>query len=238
MKIKYGLDSLQTVIFVSSLDFTDKLDIAQNLKKIKSINIGGEPAVIPLPNDAPLEIPRIMLKSIDQSYSINASPSRIDVIFKNKKYDKDGIPTISAKDISLNLINSTKEIAEILKNKYHAIINRVALITRILIKMDSSSKDYLKKAFLAKLSEIPYEINMAFLYRQDLGVYKVNKWKRFETLRSLKNIKDDTALSFAIDINTLGEINYKFTPDSIEDFIKKASVNIDKDIKKDIDSYV
>lgn len=236
MKIIYGLESLQSVLFVNSLDFTNKLQLAQDLQKTKSINIGGDPTVLPLPNDAPLEIPRIMLKSNDQTYNVNAGPSRIDILFKNKSYDKDGIPQSDSKAVAKQIIETTLEINEIIVKKYRAQVNRSALIARVLIKLDVSSKEYLYKKFIKKPSDQPFEVNLAMLYRKELGKFKVNKWKRFETLRNIKNPDDESALSLILDINSLPEIDYKFSKETISDFLSKASVEIDKDIKEDIDS--
>lgn len=236
MKIKYGLESLQSVLFVSALDFTNKLQLAQDLKGIKSVDISGDPTVLPLPNDAPLEIPRIMLKSTDQTYNVNAGPSRIDILFKNKDYDKDGISQSDPEAVTKQIIQTTLEINEVIVKKYRAEVNRLALIARVLIKFDISSKEYLQKKFIKKPVEQPFEINLAMLYRKDLKNFKVNKWKRFETLRNIKNPSDESAISLILDINTLPEINYKFTKDAINEFLMKASTEIDKDIKEDIDN--
>lgn len=229
MNIKYGLDTLQTVIYTNSVDFSDKLKIAQELTKIKTIKFTGEPTILPLPINAPLEIPRIILKTDDEKYNLNSSPSRTDLIFHEKSTDKAGIPTILTKDASSLLINATVDIFETIKS-FTANVSRAAVVVKLIVKFDKSAKEFLQENLLKKMENNPYEVNLGLLFKEKLESFKINKWHRFITLRNNKNPADDSALQFSIDINTLTEVDYKFSTDKIKDFYHKAMREISKDM--------
>lgn len=232
MNVKFGFEALQVAIFTRSLDLTDKLEVAQALRKLKTINFEGEPTIFPLPEDAPLEIPRIILKSKDNSFALNISPIRTDLIFQSQKSAESDLPNGELSTIEKQIIPTILEVFEILSKNFSANVSRAAVIAKIIAKLDMSSKEFLQKTYIQKMTTTPYEIKTHFLFKEKLGDFQINKWKRLETLRNKKNLEDDSALLFALDINTLLEIDYKFTPKNLEDFYKKAMGLIENEMKE------
>ena len=79
------LDHIQLVLFSPGVVVVNKLKTASALNDVLSGVLDGDPAIIPLPDDAPPEIPRIILKSKDEQYNLKTANSRIDFFFRYKK---------------------------------------------------------------------------------------------------------------------------------------------------------
>lgn len=221
-----GLDLLQMVIYTSSLDLSDKLGLAQELRRgVKAISIfEGEPTILPLPEDSPSELPRIILKNQDGSFSLNISPARTDLFYKSKDFDEQGISKIKLQNIEAEMIDSIIEIATLLRTKFTSHIHRAAIIVNHLVKLKESSRDFLSNNFLKKnvVVDKPYDIQLNFGNKKTIDGFKINEWVRFHTLRSKKNPEDDTAFMFILDINSLVEVDYNFIEANLKSFFEKS----------------
>lgn len=229
--MKTGLAGLQGVIFSNNFDLTDKLDIAQLLNKLKSVSFNNNPTILPLPTDAPLEVPRIILRTDDDNFNLNISPIRIDLFYNNKKLDADGAPIGDMKEVESKIISILQEVTKLLTTKYSIHIPRLALIANIFIKLEISSKKYLIDNFIKDNSiQNSEEMHLNFLFKKDLGKYKVNEWLRFQSLRNLKNPKDDSGISLSLDLNSFSEVNYNFDKETLGEFYKLCFTEIKKEI--------
>jgi hypothetical protein len=229
--MKIGLQTLQIVLYTSSLDLSDKLGVAEIFSQSKKLNLKGEPSILPIPNDAPLEIPRIILKNKDGSRELTISPARIDMFLKAIQTSKDGMPILGIDSLKDEVKGSSKELAKNLK-VFNANLNRVALVSNFIIKLTESSKKYILDKFIKKGTiKEPEEIKLHILNKEIIGEYKVNEWVRFETLRNVKNPKDDKALRILIDINSVPEAKYNFTEKNIDSFYEKALKLITEELK-------
>ena len=230
-----GLDLLQMVIYTSSLDLSDKLGLAQELRRgVKAISIfEGEPTILPLPEDSPSELPRIILKNQDGSFSLNISPARTDLFYKSKDFDEQGISKIKLQNIEAEMIDSIIEIATLLRTKFTSHIHRAAIIVNHLVKLKESSRDFLSNNFLKKnvVVDKPYDIQLNFGNKKTIDGFKINEWVRFHTLRSKKNPEDDTAFMLILDINSLIEVDYNFTEANLKSFFEKSFRLANKEVK-------
>lgn len=219
--MRTGLGALQGVLFTNSFDLSDSLLVAQTLGNLKTIKFDGNPTILPLPKDAPLEVPRIILRTADNSFSLNISPIRIDLFYNSNKNDQEGIPTKTLADIQSQVITLLKEIAGIVVNKFSAHINRSAVIINSVVKLQESSKKYFMENFVkAEGVHNPNEIQLNFLMNKEFDKYKVNEWLRLHTLRNQKNPTDDTAMLIILDINSLAEVDYNFNKETLDTFLK------------------
>lgn len=228
------METLQLVIFTNSLDLSNKLELAQELRNVKSIKLLGEPTILPLPDDAPLEVPRIMLKSDGGNFSVNISPVRTDVIFQTTQTTKEGLPQAKLESIQDKIAKVASEVFLILTGKFSAKVNRLSTIAKLVIKLDISSKKYLETILLRKMKQAPFDIRLSFLFKEKLADFQINKWHHYQTLRNKKNPKDDKALGLSFDINTLPEIDYKFSKEKALKFYKQSFTLIQEEMKKHI----
>lgn len=234
MNLNFGINTFQLTLFLTAFDLKDKLLLAQQLRTLKSIDLNGEPTLLPLPVSAPIEIPRIILKSEDNSYGMNISLNRVDLIFKNKDKTEEGIPSIKITNIKETTIKSIQEIYDIFEKKYSANINRGAVIARHIIKLKTDSKSFLESKLLQPLKTKPFEIKIALLYKEKLGHndFEINKWHRVDSLRNKDDNKDDTAIAFTHDINTIPETNYNFSNGKLSKFYNLTTDLIEKEINQ------
>ncbi len=86
--LESNLTRLQAVLFIKSLDLSNPLSLAVFLKEDKGLPFDGPETVLPVPADAPLEIPRIILKSSDGVFNCNVSANRIDLFFNETGQSK------------------------------------------------------------------------------------------------------------------------------------------------------
>lgn len=226
-----GTESIQVVVYTSSLDLSNKLKLAEGLSKVKAITFDGEPMILPIPEDAPLEFPRITLRTKDGFYSLSIAPSRTDIFYQEKDTTEYGIDKKQVLEIREKLINAVSEIIEIVTKDFAANINRIAVVTKQIIKLETSSKDFLQGKLIQELDYKPEEIKLAFLSKETLGDFKINKWHRLDTLRNKKDPSDDRALGLVYDINTLAEIEYKFTSKIASKLFSEIFIYIDKETK-------
>lgn len=232
MEYKIGTEKLQLTAYIATIEFSDKLKIAQEIRSVRAIEFNGEPTILPVPDDTPLDIPRIILKSKDEKFILNLSYTRIDLYYQGIETTQEQIPTALSQAVKQQLLACIKEVSEILISKFSASFYRAAIVDNQIVKLTIGSKDYLQTFMLKKTNITPYEIKIANLYKEDLGVYKINRWERFDTLRNKVNLDDDKGLRYILDINTASEIKYDFDSEKLVEYFKMALELILKQTKK------
>lgn len=232
MEYKIGTEKLQLTAYIATIEFSDKLKIAQEIRSVRAIEFNGEPTILPVPDDTPLDIPRIILKSKDEKFILNLSYTRIDLYYQGIETTQEQIPTTLSQAVKQQLLACIKEVSEILISKFSASFYRAAIVDNQIVKLTIGSKDYLQTFMLKKTNVTPYEIKIANLYKEDLGVYKINRWERFDTLRNKVNLDDDKGLRYILDINTASEIKYDFDSEKLVEYFKMALELISKQTKK------
>lgn len=227
MQIK--IRKIQTAIFTKNFQIADDYDRAQLLLDLKSATFdtfNGDPVLIPVPNDAPLDIPRVILNSIDKAYSCNVALNRTDVFYN--------VPDDS--EINLNVLlqtqkNNSLKLFNFLKSK-SATINRVGFVVNIDFIMveenDKNSFDYLKEHFFKndKLKD-PKELLLRYNKLGSSPKFEMNNLITIQSRRS-------DIIAVQTDINTLAEImiNSDFSKDDFEEIIN-YSIDKSKIIIKD-----
>jgi len=69
--------SIQATVFTPGFNFVTA-KILTSLLDLRSGLLDGDPTILPLPEDAPVDIPRIILKNKDNSLRLEATPIRIN----------------------------------------------------------------------------------------------------------------------------------------------------------------
>ena len=67
--------------FTPEFTISSSLKIANLVVGLLGKYVGDEPTILPIPKDAPLELPRIVFSSPDKKWSLNISPNRTDFFF-------------------------------------------------------------------------------------------------------------------------------------------------------------
>lgn len=212
--------SFQAAIF-GTIDIRDPLEVGHHVRSATGDLLSGEPLVLPLPSDAPLEIPRIVLKSKDERYSCNVSGARIDFFYRDKDPSR---KWVDLRDEYLQyLVATSHTLVETLK----ATVTRLGSVAEFEVPIDISPSLTIRRAYL-KEGIIPGEhaIELGVLHRQSWETLEINRWIR------LRGKEAESRLRVVVDINTIPEKKYDFDVDGIESFYYRASNFFIADLEK------
>ena len=234
MKI-IGLN-IQTAFFTPGLVLTDKLIQSSEIIKETGSLFNGDPIILPIPNDAPAEFPRMILKSKDERYILEIKSSRIDFIVKDEKNDKPqkNYPALFIKDYQDKLQSVSLAIINIFKAK----IVRLGYVLSLQFKVDNAveivKKSYIKKN---KFIEDTFDFNIGFLNKITINNLDTNIWFRTNALRSPEKDKDNKVLSVMFDTNTVPEKILDLTQQDVIGFAQTTNEYIDKNLKNYLPEY-
>lgn len=222
-KIKYETIFWQSAFFVSNIDLSDKLDVANKVKKALDV-LDGDPTVLPVPNDALLGIPRIILTSKNKAFSCNISPERIDFVINKSK----------ATELNINLEEEILEKSEILAGSILKSlgwsVRRVALISQFKYMPEAGVLSFMKNLLSEQFGTDSAELEIHRLKHLKVGNSKSNQWTRFLSQNS--GTPDEFMLILS-DVNTLKTEKYLFTEDGSRLFFNSA-LTVTKDTLKEI----
>lgn len=179
------LKSVQLVLFFKELrKGFNKIKVASAL--CDSVNIfNGEPTILPFPDDAPAEVPRIILQGDNNNCQISLQRLTLTL-------------TLESSTISNSLngnVNDFKSIYKICIEELGFVVSRIALVLNGELKVLSPSafvnENYVKESIIDLQG-----FELGFYFKPEIGGSKFNKW-----LRLLSS--DGNVLSFLLDFNTV-----------------------------------
>lgn len=192
----------QTALFFRSKFEGSFEELSLEIKK----KIGdGNTQYLPVPENAPDPIPRIIIKY--PTFFIQIYTHRVDLFCKKPPLD----------------IQITLDVAEILTDLLKIEIGRVGHVSRFFIEKNQNSLSGLFKdqIFFAGVKEINIRINQEIL----LGSYKCNNIEKIDP-GQFTNTKGETAGGLIVlrDINTLAENlkDYSFNKHVLSEFMTKV----------------
>lgn len=219
---KLLINSMQAAIFCSELLISNKEEFIYHVVQETNDFLKGEPTILPIPDDAPPEIPRIILKSKTYPYSCNFCKNRFDFFYKEQRK-----PDKTLEQVFPDFQKILDRLTAYVKTSLNIKVMRLGFISNFVIGLKESGNKYLLREYLhPNIFLNPYEIQINVLHKFELGFFKVNRWIKLKPLRMKNNVKDDRRILIEIDINTLSEETYDFSPDQIKQFIVFARNHI------------
>jgi len=202
---EFKIKKVQLVLFPrGGFNPIDKIKVANDIKEVSGGLFDGEPTILPLPIDAPPEIPRIILNSKDNFYSFHLAMPRIDFFLIKPK--ENGINVVKNDYIPI-----AKQLFTYFIVEQNVLVGRVGFVVDFELNLEQSANKLLQKLFLnpkhfyAAEDLILRNISLVFSERDSIGDWKVNRLVRVNSLRERSNPKNDKRLSIRIDINTIPE---------------------------------
>lgn len=206
MNSNFKLSGIQTVFFLSDFRLTDKPSFTKELLDLTKDTFNDEPLILPIPDDAPKDIPRIVLKSTDSSYYANISLDKLDFNFR---VIGEGVD-LKFKETIDGYLNNIEKIYNFLLNYEHTRISRIGFITRFFIRLEEGTPTFIKNKFLKKgLFPNARSIDISENERISLEPYQLNKLINIKSLKKREE-KEFKGLLTEIDINTIKEEDYDF----------------------------
>ena len=182
-KDKWKLWNLQFVIVANNLNYT-ATDISQKLKELFDSNV----MILPIPDDAPKEIPRFSASSND-NFRIEISKERINLFFENPKDSRKSIE---------NSKEELKEKIEKILEQLKVDISWIGLILRS-ININEDANNNIKELIEGKAQNI-FELNdedsdLLFKYHKKIKDLEINN-KNYNGDLNMdlgSNIRDDVS---------------------------------------------
>lgn len=196
-------------IFSIQLSAFTPTKILSNSKILKSVmdivpdDYDGEPTVLPLPEDAPPDIPRITFKDKNQKKIFEIAPSRVNVSLKDIDYQKDLYKS--------PLVREAESLLKSYLEKIDLECLRLALnISRGIFKEYPETElvyHFCKDKFLNEPFDKPSEFQIHSLKKYKLkDSFDVNSWVRVKSVTVNSGAHKKRAVAFEQDINTLPEL--------------------------------
>ncbi len=217
--------SYQIALFTPSLNFSpNKIHIALAGKYGEILN--GDPVLWPIPEDAPKEIPRIILSSKDEKFKLEIANSRINLFRHRIKDENDEIKFSSFLAMGISIFSDYLECTS-------AKVGRIAVVTRRFLPTENPgltlAKHFCKESFCSDNSgKSPFnrpenfELHAHKNYPLPHSSIIVNSWVRCKS-GTLMDINQPIIL-VEQDLNTLTEnadkVDYKI--EQIQSFYEEA----------------
>jgi hypothetical protein len=210
--------STQLVIFSPGIVIANKLKVATAINDNLSCLFDSDPVMLPLPEDAPPEIPRIQMSSKDKRYSLSIASNRIDFIFQSKEEDERLFPIPGFFEKFLTIFQYFSE-------NIHTQFTRSAIVTNWNIELEKiSAAEFLLAKYIQGKTPIvrPYELELHYLTKGTIAEFEVNKWVRIKSARKMGEPEMNSFIVFLIDINTVAEKIYEFDRNSLQRFLEQG----------------
>jgi len=217
------------VVLFGDIALSDRIGVAQNLNKATKNLFSGEQTILPIPDDAPPEIPRIMLGDKDKMFRCHISPKRLEFSLEPKKSENKRL-----KEIQDDFLSRLADIARAVKTELGVKVERLGVVVNSAMFLEESPVDFLMKKFLRSgIIVDPHELNLIFLHKFALGEFKVNRWHRFRCLspEGKEALGEVNALLIETDVNTVLEIKYDFTVEQIPAFCSQVFTFTESDLE-------
>ena len=217
------------VVLFGDIALADRIEVARSLNKATKNLFNGEPAILPLPDDAPLEIPRIILRSKDEKFNCHVSPRRLDFSLGQKKGENKRL-----EEVQDDFLSQLADIARFVKTELGVKVERLGIVVNSAMFPEESPVDFLMKKFLRSgMIMDPHELNLNFLHKFALGDFKVNRWQRFSCVspKDKDTLEEARVLHIETDVNTVPEIKYDFSAETIPAFCSQVFIFMESDLE-------
>ena len=213
--VELNLARLQTAVFLTSLDTTRKLDLAMAIRQASGELLDADPLMLPIPSDAPPEMPRLRIKSDDGYWTCQVTGNRLDLILEIP-HDTLGIAE------STQTIHRQAQILsslwEDLQHNFGAAANRMGLVSRFVGPLDNAVEVLRERFLLPSNAPEPHELQLHVLHKMMLGDTPVNRWTRCLSAASSPFSDTQGWIQVDIDVNTVPDHLFTVTPSSLTGF--------------------
>lgn len=217
----------QATVFTPNFTFSTG-EVFKKLINMEDNIFDGDPFMLPLPAEAPIELPRIILESKDKRYKFEMSPVRMN--FFQNKIDDQPLNSDEFSSQVISLMNNLLGSLEVECNRVAMVIDRISLNDNA---AENISSHFCKNEFLEEPIDRPSEFEIHSLKKFSfIDTFDVNSWVRIKSGR-LK--KEDGIIRPMInvhqDINTTSETTKTFNETEIRTFFKNVYDEFDKILK-------
>lgn len=213
----FRMNSLQVSVFTPFTSFS-KSKILERLVSTFADLFDGDTVAIPIPEDAPKEIPRIILNSADGRFKLQVAQNRVD-FFRYRRNDDTEMDASQILDVSSRVLKEYRDCT-------HSIVGRLALVVvRSLENKNPGfalASHFCKDKWTATLFSRPDKFEVHSHRHYPLHKFNVNSWVRCKTGFLAEN--NEPIILVTQDINTLAEEleQRDFSIEQLKNFLRIA----------------
>lgn len=189
--------SSQFSIFTPALLFSKNKILEKIISKYADV-FSGDTVSIPLPPDAPKDIPAIILHSTDNKFKMEIAESRLNIYCNEKGEDE--INLKSFLEFCMKIIEDYIECTK-------PVIGRLALVTVKCVENDNPgltlAKHFCQEKWIKAPFNRPENFELHSHKKYDLKEFHINSWVRCKTANL--SIGNKPVVLVTQDINTLAE---------------------------------
>lgn len=215
-ELVFLVQSITSVLF-GTYDLSDTLSKANILHQAVKQVFNGEPFLFPIPDNAPTEIPRIILRNRDETYQSTIALNRVEIAYKEK-----GVPTKEPTAICDGYLGILGSFSTVLRAKWNTAIVRLGLVMDLISFTENPVglivKNYIKEDTIKN----PEQIAVHSLNRIQFDDLAINRWCRLSSDKTKNSHGERELLRVIIDVNTLPDETYSFNEPAIIGFYDKA----------------
>jgi hypothetical protein len=206
--------SIQAVAFTPGFSFTTGA-VLKIVLDLRPDFFGGQPTVLPLPEDAPRHVPRIILQSGDRKYRLEVAPERVN-FFRLKTAEDDHPSCAEFMGLASGFLSDYAAITRTRCGRLASVFSRFCVVENPALVI---ARHYCKEPFL----DAPFDRPGAFeLHAHKKYVFRgfdVNSWMRIKSGR-VRPAKAVSVIFAEQDINTLAEVmqDVEYTKEQISTF--------------------
>lgn len=208
--IEHKLIRVQFGIFFNRPINRPDLISSEVLQKFQS-EFDAPPINLPLPPEAPVDIPISQLRSKNRVWNLNVSKIRAEVIFNSKDIDdfKDEVNIGNIEKVILLCADKARE--------QSVDINRIVNFA-VYVLYHNKPIEFLQKSFKIKEFNDTIELNIRFNQRENKNGFKINNITIIDNGTVEKNGEVKKGLILTKDINNIIPNENKFSNEEIKKF--------------------
>lgn len=221
---------LMGVIFTPEFAIGNKLLIADIFQDLSGGKFDGELISMPMPQNAPPEIPRIVLNSQDGTWKLEVSLERTNIIFFKPLNLFVDVPDINA------FGKFVQDLFKAYKIKTQIKVQRLAFVTERYCEIKDNTPSqfiasrYCKEEYLQNIFHNPDAFELHTLKKYQYEGFHINSWVRLKS----SNLADDVKTPILLlinDINTFSEPIVNYSESDIERFFNLIPKHLEDVIK-------
>jgi hypothetical protein len=166
--------------------------------------------MLPIPDESPPEIPRIIMQNEQKGKAFHFSLSRLDVI---RSYANNPPASDIREQLELARVE-TAGLWGLLQKELSARGHRMALVSTFFADTDNAAEVLSSYFIRAKEAAGAAEAQVHYLHKLGVGQLRVNRWVRFTTSESKPRL-----LNLMIDVNTVPELDIDVGADTVLEFL-------------------
>lgn len=203
------------VLVSPGIVLVDKIRFASEVNDLLGKIFTGEPLVIPLPEDAPPDVPRIILKSKEGEYLLQISLNQLHFLIQYGNNKDDKYPNTDYQEKLLKLFNYLTE-------KIHAHFERIANITNWIFQFQKiiGIETIMQKLFQKETPiSTPNMLQIDYAIRNSADGFRTNEKIRIKSERQIPDTQKEKDVQIRIDLSTAQEEKYNITKDELKRFL-------------------